>query len=121
MARSLKYLQGFVHADGGVYAEKSTHQNYETCLAIQCFVAANRDKRFEKVIKNADKYVRSLQWVNQEGTDRSEVNYGGAGYTSLPVVTPVPATCARHPDQRERARAEARHASRTLALDSAAA
>ena len=30
VAKSLKNLQGFVHPDGGIYADKSLHQNYET-------------------------------------------------------------------------------------------
>ena len=38
VAKSLKYVLGFVRPDGGIYAEKSAHQNYETCLAIQCLI-----------------------------------------------------------------------------------
>jgi squalene-hopene/tetraprenyl-beta-curcumene cyclase len=80
VAKSLKYLLSFVHPDGGIYAEKSTHQNYETCLAIQCLTEANRDKRYDEVLKNAEKYIRGLQWDETEGHDRSQVTYGGAGY-----------------------------------------
>jgi squalene-hopene/tetraprenyl-beta-curcumene cyclase len=80
VAKSLKYVLGFVHPDGGIYAENSTHQNYETCLAIQCLTEANRDKRYVQVLKNAEKFVRGLQWDESEGHDRSQVTYGGAGY-----------------------------------------
>ncbi len=82
VAKSLKYLAGFVHDDGGIYADNSTHQNYETCVAIQCFVEANRDKRYDKLLKNAERYVKDLQWDAKEGADRSNVAYGGAGYGS---------------------------------------
>ncbi|HEV3138446.1 MAG TPA: prenyltransferase/squalene oxidase repeat-containing protein, partial [Pirellulales bacterium] len=82
LAKSLKYVVGFAHPDGGIYADKSTHQNYETCLAIQCLTEANRDKRYDQPLKNAEKYVRGLQWDETEGHDRSQVTYGGAGYGS---------------------------------------
>ena len=42
MAKSLKYLEGFVQPDGGIYAKDSRIPNYETCLAMVCFAAANR-------------------------------------------------------------------------------
>jgi squalene-hopene/tetraprenyl-beta-curcumene cyclase len=80
VARSLAFVEKFVRPDGGIYAEGSTHGNYETCIAIQCFVAANRDGRYDKLIDNADKYVRGIQWDTEEGTDKSSPNYGGAGY-----------------------------------------
>ncbi len=80
VAKALKYLQGFVRSDGGIYAEGSTHQNYETCIAIQCFAAANADGRYDKLLAGANKFVRGLQWDDSEGHDKSSVNYGGAGY-----------------------------------------
>ena len=80
VAKSLKYLSGFVHPDGGIYADKSTHQNYETCVAIQCFTAANADKRYDQLLSAAEKFVRGLQWDDSEGHDKASVNFGGAGY-----------------------------------------
>ena len=80
VAKSLKYLEGFVRSDGGIYSEGSLLKNYETCLAVECFAAANRDGRYAKVLKNADKFLKNLQWDGQEGHDRSSTSYGGAGY-----------------------------------------
>ncbi len=80
VARSLDYVEQFVHADGGIYPEGSNHQNYETCIAIQCFEAANRDGRYDKLLANAERFVRNLQWDDGEGHEKSSVNYGGAGY-----------------------------------------
>src|SRR3954466_2715292 len=54
VAKSLKYLEGLVHPDGGIYVENSRHQNYETCIALQCFSAANQDKRYDSLLKNAE-------------------------------------------------------------------
>jgi squalene-hopene/tetraprenyl-beta-curcumene cyclase len=43
-------------------------------------VAANRDGRYDKLVKNAEKFLKDLQWDGQEGHDESSFNYGGAGY-----------------------------------------
>lgn len=80
MAKSLKYLEKFVRPDGGIYAENSKHQNYETCLAIQCFAAANGDHRYDKLLAHAERFGKDLQWDDKEGHDKSSPNYGGAGY-----------------------------------------
>jgi squalene-hopene/tetraprenyl-beta-curcumene cyclase len=80
VAKSLKYLQGFVRPDGGIYAEKSLYQNYETCLIIQCFAEANRDKRYDRLLKDAERFVKGLQWDGGEAHDKSNPTYGGAGY-----------------------------------------
>lgn len=82
VAKALKYLEGLVKPDGGVYRDGSTHKNYETCLAIVCFKEANGGGRYDKLIKNADKFVKGQQWDEGEGHDKSSVNYGGAGYGS---------------------------------------
>ena len=54
VAKSLKYLEGFVQKDGGIYKQDSTVQNYETSIAIMCFSEANKDGRYNKLIKNAE-------------------------------------------------------------------
>lgn len=82
VARSLKYLQTYVHEDGGIYKPDSTHKNYETCIAMVCFAAANKDGRFDKLLAAADRYVKGLQWDEGEDQAPSNENYGGAGYGS---------------------------------------
>jgi squalene-hopene/tetraprenyl-beta-curcumene cyclase len=79
VAKALKYLEGFVKPDGGIY-EGEFYRNYETCLAMTCFAEANQDGRYAKTLAAADKYVRDNQWDDSEGHDQSSVNYGGAGY-----------------------------------------
>jgi squalene-hopene/tetraprenyl-beta-curcumene cyclase len=87
VARSLKFLEGAVQKDGGVYAPKLGYRNYETCIALTCFVAANTDKRYDKIIKNAEKYLKATQWTEAKNEndptrelDKSDPFYGGAGY-----------------------------------------
>lgn len=80
VAKSLKFLSTFVRADGGIYSENSVVQNYETCLALMCFVEANRDGRYTKLIKDAEAFLKSLQWDGSEGHDIASEYFGGAGY-----------------------------------------
>ena len=56
VAKSLKYLEGFVREDGGISKTGSKLPNYETCLAVLCFKEANKDGRYDKVLKKADAY-----------------------------------------------------------------
>src|SRR5690242_15575865 len=58
VAKSLKYLEGFKHPDGGIYSAKSPYQNYETSLAIQCFAAANADGRYKNLLAKAEKFIK---------------------------------------------------------------
>jgi squalene-hopene/tetraprenyl-beta-curcumene cyclase len=80
VAKSLKYLEGFVQPDGGIYKPGSVIQNYETSIAIMAFGAANKDGRYKDLIKAAEKYVKSIQWGADGKVDEANVNYGGAGY-----------------------------------------
>jgi squalene-hopene/tetraprenyl-beta-curcumene cyclase len=80
VAKGLKYVEGFVKPDGGIYQPESSHRNYETCLAIVCFAAANRDGRYDALLKKADAFVKGLQWDEGEEQKPTDINYGGAGY-----------------------------------------
>jgi len=80
IARSLAYLQSQVHDNGGIYQPGSRYRNYETCLAILCLVEANRDGRYDLQLKQAEAFVKDLQWDGDEGHDTSSTSYGGAGY-----------------------------------------
>ena len=73
--------------DGGIYAPRLGYRNYETCIGLTCFLTANGDKRYDKIIKNAEKYIKASQWTEVENEndptkkiDKSNPFYGGAGY-----------------------------------------
>ncbi|MBL9122129.1 MAG: terpene cyclase/mutase family protein [Planctomycetaceae bacterium] len=82
VAKSLKFLEGFVQPDGGIYNPKGHHLNYETCIAITCFTEANRGGKYDALLAKAAALVRQMQWDDGEGHDRNSVNFGGAGYGS---------------------------------------
>ena len=80
VAKSLKYLEGYVQPDGGIYAPKSRLRNYETCLGVMCLAAANRDRRYDKILKNADAFLKGLQFGDKDNRTPSDIAYGGVGY-----------------------------------------
>jgi squalene-hopene/tetraprenyl-beta-curcumene cyclase len=80
VAKSLKYLEGFVQSDGAISLATSDYRNYETSLGLMCFAEANRDSRYDKLIKNAKKFLKDNQWGGAEELDKSDPAYGGAGY-----------------------------------------
>jgi squalene-hopene/tetraprenyl-beta-curcumene cyclase len=82
VAKALKYLEGKVHEDGGIYQKGGNHKNYETCLAILCFQEANKNHQYDKLLANAEKFVKKEQWDEDEGKNQADMDYGGAGYGS---------------------------------------
>ncbi len=79
VAGALRYLEGFVQEDGGIYRPGSLYRNYETCLAILCFSDVT-DGRYGELIDRARDFVEGIQWDESEGTRLSSSSYGGAGY-----------------------------------------
>jgi squalene-hopene/tetraprenyl-beta-curcumene cyclase len=49
-------------------------------LAILCFSQANTKGKYDKVLDNAGKFIKELQWDAGEETDPNDPAYGGAGY-----------------------------------------
>ncbi|HUG19523.1 MAG TPA: prenyltransferase/squalene oxidase repeat-containing protein [Planctomycetaceae bacterium] len=82
VAKGLKHLESFIQEDGGIYFKETTHRNYETCIAMMVFLKANQNDRYTKVIKNAESFLRGLQWDEGEGLESSDIAFGGAGYGS---------------------------------------
>jgi squalene-hopene/tetraprenyl-beta-curcumene cyclase len=82
VSRSLRYLEGLVQPDGGIYRSESLYRNYETCLAMMCFAEANRDGRYDNLMNSAERFIKGLQWNEEEGHDPTSPYYGGAGYGS---------------------------------------
>ncbi|HEY1601601.1 MAG TPA: prenyltransferase/squalene oxidase repeat-containing protein [Pirellulales bacterium] len=80
VAKALKYLQAFVQSDGGIYQPESRHRNYETCVGLMCFGAANADGRYNALVKNAEAFLTKGQWDESENVQPDNIAYGGAGY-----------------------------------------
>ena len=80
VAKSLKYLESFVRDDGGIHQKGTFYRNYETCLAIMCFAEANQNGKYDDVIRRADRFVKGIQWAEDEDKDPTQPEYGGGGY-----------------------------------------
>ena len=80
VVKGLKALETYVQKDGGIYHPSTSHKNYETCVAVVALKAADADGRYDQILSRADKFLRGLQWDEEEGIDKSDVRYGGADY-----------------------------------------
>ncbi len=78
--KALDAMEKHVKPDGGIYVEGTRHRNYETCLSLLAFSAANKDGQYDKLIANANKFLKGLQWDEKEDKSEDSPFYGGAGY-----------------------------------------
>lgn len=81
VGRGLQFILSNLREDGGIYAEKSIHRNYETALAVVALSDASNGK-YQNEIAAADKFLRRLQWDEGEKKEKDDMSYGGAGYGS---------------------------------------
>lgn len=80
VAKGLKYLDEYTQESGAICTPGSRIPNYETCIALMCLKEANGNKRFDKVIRAAEAFVRSGQVDETKSKDKSDLSYGGEGY-----------------------------------------
>lgn len=78
--KGLDYLASFVQPTGGIHTPKGDFKNYETALAVVCFSEANKGGKYDTILKNADKFLKGLQFDGQEGQSPEDIAFGGAGY-----------------------------------------
>lgn len=72
--RGLAYLANSVKKDGGIYDKGLA--NYTTSVAVMALQEANKDGKYDTIIKNATVYLKKLQYDVEE----SDVKFGGVGY-----------------------------------------
>lgn len=82
VAHAIEYVLKHQQDDGGIYAEGSRYKNYETSLAILCLAEANKDGKYDATIEEASKFLKGLQWDEEEGHGPDSLSYGGGGYGS---------------------------------------
>jgi squalene-hopene/tetraprenyl-beta-curcumene cyclase len=80
LQKGLKNLSSFVQADGGIYSPKSDLRNYETCISLLAFHAANSDGQYDKLIASARDFLKKMQWNDDKGIKPDDEKFGGAGY-----------------------------------------
>jgi squalene-hopene/tetraprenyl-beta-curcumene cyclase len=74
VAKALDFLEKSVQKDGGVY--NKILANYTTSIALVTLKEANKGGRYDTIIANATKFLKSIQ---QGGPD-SGLPFGGFGY-----------------------------------------
>jgi squalene-hopene/tetraprenyl-beta-curcumene cyclase len=74
IVKALGFLEKNVQKDGGVYNRFLA--NYTTSIAILTFKEANKGGRYDKVIDNAVKFLKTLQ----QGGPEENLPFGGFGY-----------------------------------------
>ncbi len=82
--RALKYIESLIDPKTGHIAGRGARvnlHNYVTCVNVLALVAADRPS-YKTVVADASKFLRKLQWDEEEGKDLANDFYGGAGYDS---------------------------------------
>src|SRR6185437_160834 len=74
VSRGLVYLEKSVKKDGGIYDKGLA--NYTTSVAIMALHEANKDGKYDSILKNASVYLKKLQST----VDENDVKFGGVGY-----------------------------------------
>ena len=74
VAKSMKFLEGKVKKDGGVYDKALA--NYITSVAIMAFAEANEGGKYDSVLKNAADFLKGIQHDGGE----SDPLHGGFDY-----------------------------------------
>ncbi len=74
VAGALAYIEKSVKKDGGIYDRGLA--NYTTSVAVMALAEANKDGKYDAVLKNAAKFLKGLQYI-ESGDD---VRAGGVDY-----------------------------------------
>jgi len=74
VAKALASVEKSIQKDGGVYSQFLA--NYTTSIAIVTFKEANKSGKYDTVIANASKFLKTLQ----QGGAEAELPFGGFGY-----------------------------------------
>jgi squalene-hopene/tetraprenyl-beta-curcumene cyclase len=85
VAKGLKFIESLVNAKAGHIAgqdPKPQLLNYVTSINVMALQAANRADKYKTIIGNATDFLKKLQWDEEEGKNKEDDFYGGAGYDS---------------------------------------
>lgn len=85
LAKALKFLEGSIQKDGGIYSAGMRLTTYESCLGLVCFSLANKlagDGRYDEVVKNCEAFIRGSQYNEANGYSQDDEYFGGVGYSS---------------------------------------
>lgn len=77
--KSLAFVMKFKKPDGGIYREGLGLRNYYTSVCLMA-LAATGDKKYAQDIRDAQNFLKNLQWDGPEDIDEANPWYGGTGY-----------------------------------------
>jgi squalene-hopene/tetraprenyl-beta-curcumene cyclase len=80
VAKALRYLEGLIQPDRGIYQPGSRHRNYETCLGLMAFSEANASGQYKSVVAGAEAFLKRGQYSEKDGVQPANIAFGGAGY-----------------------------------------
>ena len=80
VAKSLKYLEGFVQPDGGISKKTGIIETTRPVWALVVLRRSEPRRPLRAVIKNAENFLKDNQWSEKQGRDQADAFYGGAGY-----------------------------------------
>ncbi len=78
VVRALDLLEASIGPKGGV--SEAAHANYATSIGLMAFTEANKGGRYDRIIKSAQTFLKTMQWDEGEGKTSEDGFYGGAGY-----------------------------------------
>jgi len=78
ITKGLAYLEKFIGPNGGL--SEAAHANYATAVALMAFKEANKDGKYDSMLRGSQDFLKSKQWDESDGKERSSDFYGGAGY-----------------------------------------
>ncbi|HEX3152253.1 MAG TPA: prenyltransferase/squalene oxidase repeat-containing protein [Gemmataceae bacterium] len=85
VAKALKFIESLIDTKAGHIAGKDAAmglQNYVTAINVMALQAANKPEKYKAVVGDAVKFLKKLQWDEEEGKKAEDDFYGGAGYDS---------------------------------------
>jgi squalene-hopene/tetraprenyl-beta-curcumene cyclase len=78
VTKGLGFLEHYIGPKGGL--SEAPHSVYTTSVALMAFHEANRDGRYDRIIKGGQDFLKATQWDEGEGKSRDDPAYGGLGY-----------------------------------------
>ena len=85
VAKALKFIESLINPKAGHIAGTDAVvqlQNYVTSVNVMALHAANRPEKYKTVIGDAARFLKKLQWDEEEGKKAEDDFFGGAGYDS---------------------------------------
>lgn len=78
VARALAFLEKYVGPKGGL--SEAPHSVYSTSVALMAFHEANKNGRYDAIVKGSQDYLKRSQYDEGEDKGRDDPHYGGLGY-----------------------------------------